>query len=167
MWTKGRCRGSVSEAWTALGEQSVLSIPASHSLIHIPLPAFAPSYFSRRRDKVIADSADRPAHQALVALCFFLLSLPIPWSYRAAICPLVAPAPTPQRHVRMSNYLRHSGYCLVIRLYHWRNKRKPRLNLSLFKGKPILLTTIEESSFCFAIYPYVYRRRYAIAQPLY
>jgi ankyrin repeat protein len=26
-------------------EQSVLSIPASHSLIHVPLPVFAPSYF--------------------------------------------------------------------------------------------------------------------------
>ena len=52
------------------------------------------------------------------------------------------PASTPQRRVRMPNYLRHSCCCLVIRLYHWRNKQEPPLNLSLFKGKPILLATI-------------------------
>lgn len=48
LWTKRSCRGGTSEAWTGLGEWSVLNIPASasYSLIHIPLPVSTPPYFS-------------------------------------------------------------------------------------------------------------------------
>jgi hypothetical protein len=42
-----------------------------------------------------------------------------------------------QRHVRMSNWLRHSDNCLVTHVYHWRNKQEIEVKWCCFRGEAI------------------------------